>query len=408
MTPSKSRLVGVERSETLASWRIPTSAIPARRDWFSLDLPVSLAQARQTAAVVIAGRLGPLGMIVFSRADPENLDSTVALRLLSSRAPRMARSPFFVAPIETADAADAVSIPAHAWTGARLLGPGLLQTTACGDKHLSLQADHAALLVFPEVPLTDVHTVAVRLRSFDNEDIFATAALLPAGFEGGPELAEAAAFEQSAPQCVRGEAAVSLRLTDPPALADVAVALRAEPRALADVVGVRCVGVWLLRRSRVGLAVKLGDFAPVRLPDACFDDVSLDETYSDAQYRHLDVSLQGLSAGALNWSRVKFKLFEERGAAGLEFRSGRFEERCFLHWPGLEADAFGDYYKLSGAGELTHAIATLPEAADRRLLAAIRTCLPTLVRALASRGAIGAAQAVDWLALANTLAAVEP
>jgi hypothetical protein len=384
-------LVGVERSETLGCWIVPASDIPMQREWLMLDLPVSIGRVRQTASILVAGRLRQGGAVAFTGAGQGM--TSMAYRLYAAKVPRLVASPFWFAAPGTEEAGDAVSIPVRAWTRLKLFGAGAVHIAASGTIELRLQGGVGAMLVFPEVPLAGVSVIAVRLKIFGEENVTAA-------------VAATAMVNWSAPQRVHGEATVSLTLATPPTVAHIAVSLRADDIPSDETKDIRCLGVWLLRRPRTApLAAFAAAVAPARLSDAFFEDVVLDETFAAERYRHLDVTILSLTAGRFAWRKVKFKLFEYMGAAGLEFRHGPEHEAGFLSWPAATADEFGLYFKISGSA--AEAIASLPEAIDRRLLEAIRDRLPAVIRALASRAAIGKTEAAAWLALARSLCIVE-
>ena len=401
-------LLGEEKGDVLGIWTLPWLEIPRTRDWLTLDLPVSLALARQTARIRVRGYLSEGSVIAFARGvnDAVEGNQQVALRLYKSSAPRLASAPFWSwADVDSAPAEEVVAIPAHSWLGAVAVGASSALGPAHAVKRLRLQGGGSALIVFPDVPLSRASAIAIRLRTRDGENITAAVALLPLNWDKSGDPTAAALCWSPLQTVSRVSAIVSLALPqDAPRKVQVAVALCGEDLSADETAVVVCEGAWLLQRALRRELEMFATAAQTRaLRDTDFDDLRLDETYADDNYRHLDITMLGLSEGGRIWRIVKFKLFEDQGTPGLEFRSGADLPVCFLRWPGTEADRFGPYFKLLGAEAFASAIATLPEEDDRRLLAAIEDILPSLMRSLIGRGDIGAEDGGAWLAIAKSL-----
>jgi hypothetical protein len=104
----------------------------------------------------------------------------------------------------------------------------------------------------------------------------------------------------------------------------------------------------------------------------------------DGSYRHLDVTVSGLLAGGGLWRQVRLKLFDRRGAIGLEFRDMAGWPPVFEAWPGSEKDQYGPFWRLE-AGMAKTGLRRLATPRDRALIAALAEVLPDL----ATRAAAG-------------------
>jgi hypothetical protein len=361
----------------------------------------------------VKGVLAPQSVLAFARAQQPDARSTApaAARLYASQHPRIAVSPFWIWPEDDSASLSgaAVCLPGRCWLGASLLGAAVLQTSAHGDKRLRLGGGAGAMLVFPNVPLSQFAALAVRLSQQQGDDeIVAAIALLPCDFplESDHAAADAAATNWSSLQSLCSEpAAISLDVPwDAPDVGHVALSLRNKGPRASEFSILQCEGVWLLPRVKSAPAAQfVTPAAAIDLRDTDFDDVRLDEVYVGETYRHLDLSVFLLSESGRVWRTVKFKLFEENGLSGLEFRIGHGLPECFAVWPGTEVDSFGPFYKIVGARELAEAIESRPEQEDRLLLAALDDILPNLVRTLTARGKIEGDEAKRWLAIARQM-----
>jgi hypothetical protein len=184
--------------------------------------------------------------------------------------------------------------------------------------------------------------------------------------------------------------------------------MRLHPAPNDDFVVVGCKGLWLYPEDSIektDYRAIFGGSAPSRHRDACFDEVSLDEIYADDHYRHLDLSVTQLAEDGMSWPRVKFKLFENRGECGVEFRTGENWPKFFRVWPGAQVDRFGPVHTIVGAEAFAEAVASAPHEDDRRLLAALMDLLVPIVRTLGGRGDISPSEVAQWIETARKLQA---
>jgi hypothetical protein len=122
----------------------------------------------------------------------------------------------------------------------------------------------------------------------------------------------------------------------------------------------------------------------------------------DGSYRHLDVTVSGLLAGGGLWRQVRLKLFERRGAIGLEFRDMAGWPPVFDAWPGSEKDQYGPFWRLE-AGMAKKGLGQLATPHDRALIDAVAEVLPELAQRAATAAGLPAPDAAAWRARALTL-----
>ena len=122
----------------------------------------------------------------------------------------------------------------------------------------------------------------------------------------------------------------------------------------------------------------------------------------DGSYRHLDVTISGLLAGGGLWRQVRLKLFERRGAIGLEFRDMAGWPPVFDAWPGSEKDQYGPFWRLE-AGMAKTGLGQLATPHDRALIDAVAEVLPDLAQRAATTAGLPAPDTAAWRARALTL-----
>jgi hypothetical protein len=123
--------------------------------------------------------------------------------------------------------------------------------------------------------------------------------------------------------------------------------------------------------------------APERtLPEVnLFRDVEIVEYFVlDASYRHLTIRLYDSSFGGRHWRRFDFKLSDESGTPGLEFREIGGEQP-FVEWPPTTRDAYGPVLKFMAWGDQ---VLDPKDPAFDRLAPIDRRFLRGLVRSLPS------------------------
>lgn len=418
------RALGEEKGVVLGAWEIAAAEIPREPDWLVLDFPASLAIARQSVVVALDGRFSPESRIALSGSASPEFPNSPALRLYRAPHPRLTVSPHWLwdevaSPIGLDGSrppppnTPAFCIPGASWLGSVLLGAAAKLDSARGVQRFRIAGGAGAMLVFPNISLAGFAAVAARLdrQSESGAEVEMALSLLPGDHPIGDDhaAADASSFCWSPLQTLNGHdgAALLALPNDAPDFAHVAISMRHRGERGDDPIVVEIDGVWLLPRPcAAGLAPGDGFVTKVALGDlrnASFEDVTADEIYADENYRHIDMTIAALSESGRFWRAVKFKLFEDRGQCGMEFRHRPGWPDCFVLWPGTETDRFGEIYKICGAAALAEAIADLPSAVDRRLLAALAYVLPDVVRALAARGDLPSEQAAEWTELARRL-----
>ncbi|WP_419897280.1 DUF6212 domain-containing protein [Roseomonas sp. USHLN139] len=123
-------------------------------------------------------------------------------------------------------------------------------------------------------------------------------------------------------------------------------------------------------------------------------------------YRHLDVTLLALTAGAAHWPLVRVKLGRTSRGETLEFRQSQGWPRPFTGWKPTGEDKFGAFARL-GADNLAAYHAGL-EPADRALLAALLAALPALMAEAGTAAGFDPAGIADWQAASRRLAGLLP
>jgi hypothetical protein len=398
--------VGGAQNQTLGAWRVPARAISGCADWLTLDFAASLTQLPQTAFLVVRGRVDAGGVIRFSRAACE--EKRPAARVYAARELRLAASPFWVWPgADGRPIVPASSLNGACWLGARLLGEAAELPPQSGEKRLRVEAGRSALLVFSDVDLAESAAVTARVSGEGAEAIEVRLALIQANRELGddPEQAQEAAFAWSTSQIVKDDdATLSVVLpADAPSFAHLALSFRHPGAQGASAAILLCQNVWLAPR-RLRKPAK----PAARRSDAKFEGVRLDGVFANETYRHIDVSIQVVSMNGRMWPVVKFKVFEERGEIGFEFRSGAGFPTFFSIWPGTESDAYGSFFKVVGASQFEHVRAGFAKENDRLLLAAIKEVLPSVVNKLGETGQLDRDSAKSWLVRVESFAASGP
>jgi hypothetical protein len=148
---------------------------------------------------------------------------------------------------------------------------------------------------------------------------------------------------------------------------------------------------------------------PPRQPAAppggtAFQDIKVNQHLVNAEgtYGHLDISVAGLVSGGGLWRQLRLKLFDRRGAAGIEFREIKGWPQMFDVWPAGGSDNFGPFWRLEteATGD---ALALLATPHDRALIAALMEVLPELALRAAGAAGLAGAEAEAWAARARRL-----
>ncbi|WP_372622123.1 DUF6212 domain-containing protein [Falsiroseomonas sp.] len=147
--------------------------------------------------------------------------------------------------------------------------------------------------------------------------------------------------------------------------------------------------------------------APIQAPPgaAGFQEVKVNQHLVNAEgtYSHLDIGVAGLVSGGGLWRQLRLKLFDRRGAAGLEFREAKGWPQMFDVWPVGGSDNYGPFWRL----DTEAAAAALPALAtphDRALIAALLDVLPDLAAKAAAAAGLAGPEAELWAARARRVA----
>lgn len=415
-------LHGEESGRVLGAWDLPAPALPLMPGWIMVDFPLPVEVARETATVVIKGSFAPDSWLALSQAqrvEPHlpNEGAAVALRLLTSDAPRIVRSPWWNWTALGLLQAQCVgrfveAIPGRCWLGARLLGHARRINAAEGAWCFRIEAGASAILLLPDVPLNNAAAVVARIgcRSGAGHDVMAAVALLPVDRAASEDIAsviENLSHRSAIQDLTNIASALTLSLVSgAPEFSHVVLAIYHSGDDPEDFAIVECTGISLLQKDvsepRTFKEIFLGERS-CQKSFVAFDDVIVDESFDSEHYHHLDFSLRNLTDGTTVWDHVKFKLYEQMGRYGLEFRAASDWPAVFQNWPSKEKDEFGQIYKICSPEELADAALRLPEHTDRRFILALAAVLPNIVQTLRMRGTIAHATAAFWLVGARNM-----
>lgn len=201
----------------------------------------------------------------------------------------------------------------------------------------------------------------------------------------GPAETRRASVADSAPR-----AAIAMPISPGPEVAGWRAAPPAPPLAIAEPGGARPAAL---------------PAAALRLPSGTsLQGFKLTQhlVNQDGSYRHLDVTVSGLLAGGGLWRQVRLKLFDRRGAIGLEFRDMAGWPPVFDAWPGSEKDQYGPFWRLE-AGMAKTGLGQLATPHDRALIDAVAEVLPDLAQRAATAAGLPAPEGEAWRSRALTL-----
>lgn len=434
------RLYGAESGRIAGAWLLPGPALAA--GWMTLDLPEPVGPLRETAWLEVKAELGGSDRLALSLgAEPVMPGQAVAvaggaaeqraLALALWTAPpgrRLVQAAYWdgeAIGLPAPPAGAAVDLPQQVWTAARL-PDGKVERVAIGREPARLVASLApgeeALVVLPAVPLNGLDLLQAELTLALGDAAWLEAALWLQ--PEGTTIGTLADLSPAAPGArwsgwhpgLFGEGACRLALAlppDPPRRAVVALVLRhagAAPEAVLRVEVSRLSG----RRAaqpppeaarRAPPPLRILPTAPADTPVAAA--VQLLERFSvpGGSYRHIDLLIEGVRAGAHAWPRLRCKLALNGTLPSLEFRLRPDWPVLFETWPASPADAAGPYIHLTEAKLAEGFAASLASDRDRATLAAILRLLPAVVTAAARDATTDPDEYERWIASARTLAA---
>lgn len=402
------QLTGAESGRIEGEWEVPGEALPPG-GWLFLDCPLPLPRIRETAQLRISGTLAAGSRIALSEAEFETetgeIETSIAFRLYTAETVQHVASPHWRARGAAWPGARPQALPIAALEGARLLAGKALEARGSLPLRLRVTGGTSLLLLLPDVGLAGIGEVLARLRCTGGEaaQLRAGLALLPGALPvpEEPEAALAATTLWSArvaPDPV--EALLRLPLAGAVArTAHLLIALRHLGTDPMDFISAELDGVHLIPLGEPPgpePRALFGTAPPDPGSSVGFARLRLDEVYQDANYRHLDVSIEELRVGAAAWPHVKFKLSEMRGVQALEFRRGPGWPEIFQRFPDAKRDAYGEVWRLGDLARAPALIAALLQEVDRLLLSTLVGLLPHLVQTLATQGAITPEAAASW------------
>lgn len=402
------QLIGAESGRVQGEWAVPGEALP-NGGWLFLDCPLPLPRIRETAQLRLSGTLGAGSRIALSEAEFETetgeIETSIAFRLYTAETVQHVASPHWRAGGAAWPGPRPHALPIATLEAARLLAGEAPEPRGNLPLRLRVTGGTSLLLLLPALALADIGEVLARLRCTGGEaaQLRAALALLPGAqpMPETPEAALAAATLWSAPAAPEPvEALLRLPLAGTMAgAAHLLIALRHLGTDPLDFISAELDGVHLIPLGEApGPAPRalFGTAAPGQASTVEFARLRLDEVYQDANYRHLDLSIEELRAGAAAWPHVKFKLSEMRGVQALEFRRGPGWPEMFRRFPEAKRDAYGEVWRLGDLARAPALIAALPQEVDRLLLTTLVGLLPHLVQTLATQRAITPEAAASW------------
>ncbi|HEV7266653.1 MAG TPA: DUF6212 domain-containing protein [Falsiroseomonas sp.] len=150
-----------------------------------------------------------------------------------------------------------------------------------------------------------------------------------------------------------------------------------------------------------------GRTAPPHAPSgaAGFQEVKVNQhlVNADGTYGHLDIGVAGLVSGGGLWRQLRLKLFDRRGAAGLEFREAKGWPQMFDIWPVGGSDNYGPFWRLDTEAAAA-ALAALATPHDRALIAALVDVLPDLAGRAAGIAGLAGPESELWTIRARRVA----
>ncbi len=402
------QLIGAESGDIFGEWSVPGAALP-QGGWLHLDCPLPLPRIRETAQLRLSGALGAGSRLALSEAEFETetgeIETSIAFRIYTAQTVQHVPSPHWRAGGVAWPGVRAQALPIAVLQDARLLAGDAPEAEGSLPLRLRVTGGASLLILLPGVALTGISEVLARLRCTggDAGQLRASLALLPGALPvpEEPDAALAAATLWSA-HAVPEPVEALLRLPLAGAVAGAAhllIALRHLGTDPLDFTSAELDGVHLIPVGDTpgpDPRTLFGTAPPDQASRVEFARLRLDEVYQDASYRHLDLSIEQLRAGAAIWPHVKFKLSEMRGVQALEFRRGPGWPEMFRRFPDAKRDAYGEVWRL---GDLTRApslIAALAEEEDRLLLTTVVGLLPHLVQTLTTHGALTPEAAASW------------
>ena len=123
--------------------------------------------------------------------------------------------------------------------------------------------------------------------------------------------------------------------------------------------------------------------------------IRFDQMYSEATYRHLDISVFDMTAGSEKWPHVKFKFCVDKGVAHLEFRESTGWPKIFTELRAAQWDDFGLVLRLNSQGFA--AVRTWRSTRDQLLIQAILKLLPGIVKLILEQSDLKPGERAAWL-----------
>ncbi|NOG73409.1 DUF6212 domain-containing protein [Roseicella sp. DB1501] len=437
------RLLGAESGRILGAWRVPGEALA--EGWLTLDLPEPVGPLRETAWLEVRAALGPGDRLALSLAgEPAGPGGAVAVAGGPPQERALALALWTALPgrrlvqaawwddeairLPAPPAGAPVELPQQIWQAARL-AEGRVERVAIGREAARLVASlgpgERALVVLPGVPLHGLDLLRAELVVALGDAAWLDAALWlqPAG----REITAVADLSTTAPGAgwsgwhagQSGEAECRPVLTLPPETsrqAVVALVLRnrnTAPEAVLQVEIARLAGIRRVQPPPGAIPETIRQAAPPRpvsqAPEApAAARVRLMECYRSegGGYRHLDLLLEAVQAGAQSWPRLRCKLALNGKQPLLEFRQRPDWPVVFERWPAsTPVDAAGPYLHLPET-RLTGGFAReLATERDRAALLAVLRLLPAAVATAARDATTDPEEYERWIGAARQLAA---
>ncbi|MFC7472731.1 DUF6212 domain-containing protein [Dankookia sp. GCM10030260] len=434
------RLYGAESGRIAGAWVLPGRSLAA--GWLTLDLPEPVGPLRETAWLEVKAELGGFDRLALSLgAEPVAPGHAASVaggggegRALAcglwTAMPgrRLVQSPHWdgeAIGLPAPPTGATAELPQQVWNAARM-PEGRVERVAIGHQPARLVAALApgeqALVVLPAVPLNGLDLLRAELAVALGDAAWLEAALWLQ--PEGTTIGAAAELSTVAPGArwsgwhagVFGDGTCRLALAlppDPPRRAVVALVLRNAATGPEEVLRVEVARLSGTRAAqpppesarRAPPPLRILPAAPAEAPVAAA--VRLLERFlvPGGSYRHIDLLMEGVRAGAHAWPRLRCKLAVNGAVPSLEFRQRPDWPVLFETWPAGPSDAAGPYIQITEAKLAGGFAASLKGERDRATLAAILRLLPAVVATAARDATTDPEEYERWIASARQMAA---
>ncbi|MFH5926653.1 DUF6212 domain-containing protein [Roseomonas xinghualingensis] len=137
-------------------------------------------------------------------------------------------------------------------------------------------------------------------------------------------------------------------------------------------------------------------------PSARYEIVRLHQHLPGESYRHLDLTVASLAAGAARWAALRVKFATKDGEPRLEFRQAPGWPNMFRDWLGRASDKFGPFLRIA-MPELRDFLASITDERDAAMMRALISVLPRIVEDGCRQAGLSVADTAGWVEKAELL-----